>query len=119
MKNADVSFEKQYAYSVMGGESPDPVQVRDRFCRALEEAKKNGLDKSAYERLIRSFHGRFMRQFNSVERTAHLFISVYFKGVSMFDYLDVYDKISFEYVSEVLYDHFKPESLAMSVIKPV
>lgn len=116
---ADVSFEKQYAYSVMGGESPDPVQVRDRFCRALEEAKKNGLDKSAYERLIRSFHGRFMRQFNSVERTAHLFISVYFKGVSMFDYLDVYDKISFEYVSEVLYDHFKPESLAMSVIKPV
>ena len=40
---ADVSFEKQYAYSVMGGESPDPVRVRDEFCRALEEAKKTGL----------------------------------------------------------------------------
>ncbi|NLH96778.1 MAG: peptidase M16, partial [Clostridiaceae bacterium] len=74
---------------------------------------------SACERLIRAYRGRFMRQFNSVERIAHSFISVYFKGVSMFDYLDVYDKITFEYVNEVLHDHFKPESLAMSVIRPV
>lgn len=115
----DVSVEKQYAFSILGGESPDPLQVRDRFCRALEEAKKKGLDRSACERLIRAYRGRFMRQFNSVERIAHSFISVYFKGVSMFDYLDVYDKITFEYVNEVLHDHFKPESLAMSVIRPV
>ncbi|NLH96047.1 MAG: insulinase family protein, partial [Clostridiaceae bacterium] len=47
----DVSVEKQYAFSILGGESPDPLQVRDRFCRALEEAKKKGLDRSACERL--------------------------------------------------------------------
>mgnify|MGYP000896387176 FL=1 len=116
---ADASVEKQYAFSVLGGESPDPVQVRERFCHVLETAKKNGLDRAACERLIRSFRGRFMRQFNSVERISHSFISVYFKGVSMFDYLDVYDKITFEYVNEVLHEHFKPESLAMSVIRPV
>lgn len=115
----DVSFEKQYAFSVMGGESPDPMQVRERFCRTLEGARNHGLDKSACERLVRSFRGRFMRQFNSVERISHSFITAHFKGVNMFDYLDVYDKISFEYINEVLHDHFKTESLAMSVIRPV
>lgn len=115
----DVSVEKQYAFSILGGESPDPLKVKERFLSALEDAKKDGLDRPACERLIRAYRGRFMRQFNSVERISHSFITVYFKGVSMFDYLDVYDKITFEYVNEVLHDHFRPESLAMSVIRPV
>jgi predicted Zn-dependent peptidase len=115
----DAYVEKQCAFSVLGGESPDPARVRDRFCQALESAKKNGLDKSGCERLLRLLRGQFMRQFNSVERIANSFITVYFKGVNMFDYLDVYDKISFEYVNEVLHDHFNRESLAMSVIRPV
>jgi predicted Zn-dependent peptidase len=63
--------------------------------------------------------GRYMRQFNSVERISHSFISVHFKGVSMFDYLDVYDKISFEYVNEVFREHFDEDNMAMSVIKPI
>lgn len=116
---ADAYVEKQCAFSVLGGESPDPAKVRDRFCQALESAKKSGLDRSGCERLLRSLRGRFMRQFNSVERIANSFISAYFKGVSMFDYLDVYDKITFEYVNEVLHDHFDHASLAMSVIRPV
>ena len=60
-----------------------------------------------------------MRQFNSVERTAHSFISVYFKGVNMFDYLQVYDKITFKYVEEIFKEHFDRANLAMSVVKPV
>jgi predicted Zn-dependent peptidase len=116
---SDFIIEKGYSFSVMGGESPDPVQVRERFCQMLEKVRKNGLDKAGCSRLLRSMQGRFMRQFNSVERISQSFISVYFKGVSMFDYLDVYDKISFGYINEVFHNHFKQEKLAMSVIKPV
>jgi len=117
--DTDVSVENGYSFSAMGGESPDPLKVRERFCKALEDVKRKGLDETAYNRLLKNMRGRFMRQFNSVERISHSFISVYFKGVSMFDYLQVYDKITFKYVNEILHEHFRQENLAMSVVKPV
>lgn len=115
----DFTIERSYAFSILGGESPDPMKVKEEFCRKVEEIKRNGLDRSVYDRLIKSMYGRYMRQFNSVERISHAFIPVYFKGVNMFDYLQVYDKISFKYVIEVLYEHFNQENLAVSVIRPV
>ncbi len=117
--DTDFTIERGYAFSILGGESPDPMKVREGFCRKVEEIKRNGLDRSAYDRLIRSMYGRYMRQFNSVEKISHAFIPVYFRGVNMFDYLQVYDKISFKYVSEILNEHFNQDNLAMSVIKPV
>lgn len=117
--DTDFTIEKEYAFSVLGGESPDPHKVKERFCQAVDDARSKGLDREAYERLLRSATGRYMRQFNSVERIAHSFISVYFKGVNMFDYLQVYDKITFKYVEEIFEEHFYRANLAMSVVKPV
>lgn len=117
--DTDFTIEKEYAFSVLGGESPDPLKVKERFCQAVDEAKSRGLDREAYERLLRAAIGRYMRQFNSVERIAHSFISVYFKGVNMFDYLQVYDKITFDYVEEIFKEHFNRANLALSVVKPV
>lgn len=115
----DFTIEKGYAFSVLGGESPNPEKIRDRFCLAVGNMKKKGLDADAYERLLKSAIGRYMWQFNSVERISHLFISVHFKGVNVFDYLKVYDKITLKYVTEVFEDHFEPDNLAISVIRPV
>lgn len=117
--DTDFTIERGYAFSMLGGESRDPVGVKERFCRAVEDIRKNGLDREAYDRLIRSMLGRYMRQFNSVERISHSFISVYFKGVNMFDYLRVYDKISFDYINDIFEKHFRRENLAMSVVKPI
>jgi len=53
------------------------------------------------------------------ERISHMFISVYFKDVSMFDYPDVYDNMTFDYVKEVFENHFNLDNLAVSVVNPV
>jgi predicted Zn-dependent peptidase len=115
----DFNIEREYAFSILGGESPDPRKVMERFCQMVEDTKNKGLDRTAYERVLKSMLGRYMRQFNSVERISHSFISVYFKGVNMFDYLEVYDKITFEYVEKLFREHFNRDNLALSVIKPV
>ncbi len=115
----DFTIEKGYAFSALGGESPDPGKVRERFCQTVHEIKKRGLERDTCERLTGAMLGRYMRQLNFVERVSHSFISVYFKGVNMFDYLKVYDKITFEYINRVFEEHFNQENLALSVIKPV
>jgi predicted Zn-dependent peptidase len=115
----DYSIEENYAFSMFGGESSDPLKVRDRFTDALAVLQREGLDREACDRIRKAMLGRFMRQLNSVERISHSFISVNNKGVNLFDYLDVYDKITFEYVNDIFREHFNPDNLALSVIKPV
>lgn len=115
----DYSIEETYAYSVLGGESKDPLMVKKRVVDEIKSIHSKGLDKDSYERIKRAMKGRFMRQLNSVERISHSFISVYFKEVSMFDYPDVYDNMSFDYVKGVFGEHFNLDKLAMSVINPI
>ncbi|MCR4434574.1 MAG: pitrilysin family protein [Clostridiales bacterium] len=115
----DYTIEENYAFSMFGGESAHPDRVRERILDEIEHLRKNNLDKSSYERIKKAMVGRLLRQLNSVERISHLFISVYFKDVNLFDYFDVYDKITFEYISEVFREHFNREHMALSVVKPV
>lgn len=115
----DYTIEESYAFSMFGGESPDPLRVRERISGAIQGLLSHGLDRSGFERVKKAMTGRFLRQFNSVERISHAFIPAYFKGTRVFDYMEVYDKISFEYVDSIFKQHFNFENLALSVIKPV
>ncbi|MCX7843577.1 MAG: insulinase family protein [Clostridia bacterium] len=115
----DFTIEENYAFSMLGGESKDPHQVRDRIVEEIKRLGTNGLNKENYERIKRAINGRFIRYLNSVERISHMFIPVYFRDANLFDYFDVYDKITFEYSKEVFNDHFNPDNIALSVIKPL
>jgi predicted Zn-dependent peptidase len=114
----DFTIEESYAFSMFGGESTDPLKVRDRITSEISQLKSTGLDRSRYDRIRKAMYGRFLRQLNSVERISHSFISVYFKGVNIFDYLNVYDTITFEYIDDLFRKHFNKDNLALSVVKP-
>lgn len=114
----DYSIEESYAYSAFGGESADPFAVRDRVVEEIRNIKSKGLDQNSYERIRRAMSGRFIKQLNSIERISHMFISVYFKDVNMFDYFNVYENMSFDYVKKVFDEHFNFDNLALSVINP-
>lgn len=115
----DYSIEESYAYSAFGGESKDPFKVRERVVEEIGNLRSKGLDQKNYERIKRAMNGRFIRHLNSIERISHMFISVYFKDVNMFDYFNVYDNMSFDYVKAVFDEHFNLDNLALSVINPV
>lgn len=113
----DFSIEKSYAYSILGGESINPEAVRESIVKEIKKLRDNGLDPQIFDRLVKASKGRYLRQMNSVESISRSFINLYFKGVTMFDYLDVYDTISFDYITDVFDKHFDIERMALSVIK--
>lgn len=115
----DYNIERSYAFSMIGGESSNPELVRDKIAEEVRRIRRDGLNRNDYERIRNAVHGRFIRQWNSVDRISHNFVSVYFKDVSIFDYFEVYDKISFEHIKDVFEQHFNLDNLALSVIKPV
>lgn len=117
--DTDFTLEPYYGFSTIGGESPDPMQVQQRFAEEVRKLQAGSLDKETYLRIKKAMKGGYMRQFNSVERISHMFMNAYFKGATIFDYLEVYDKISLEYVNEIFHSHFNLDRMALSVIKPV
>ena len=113
----DFSLENSYAYSMLGGESINPEAVKDLLVKEIRRLQDNGLEPNVFERLQKSSKGGFLRQLNSVESISRTFLSLYFKGVTMFDYFNVYDTISFDYITDVFYKHFDIEKMALSVVK--
>lgn len=115
----DYTIEENYAFSIFGGESKNPKKVSDIIVQEIENIKKEGLNKKHFERIIKSTKGKFLKQLNSVERISNIFISVYFKKVNLFDYFDIYDKITMEMAQRVFEEHFDSKKLALSVINPI
>ncbi|HEY9062396.1 MAG TPA: pitrilysin family protein [Pseudobacteroides sp.] len=117
--DSDYTIEEDYAFSMIGGESAEPLKVKNKILEEIKSLKSKGLDKKNFDRIRNAMRGRFIKQLNSVEKISHLFIPAYFKGSIMFDYFDVYDKITFEYANEVFLKHFDEDNFALSVIKPI
>lgn len=113
------TLEENYGYSVFGGESKDPHRVRDRIMKAVEGIRRNGLKEESFTRIKKAMIGRFLKQFNYVDRIAGSFISGYFKDISLFDYLNAFDEIDLDYVNALFKEHFRDERMVLSVVKPV
>lgn len=113
------TLEENYGYSVFGGESRDPHKVRDRIIRAIEEMRKNGMKEENFARIKKAMIGRFLKQFNYVDRIAGSFISEYFKGISLFDYLNAFDEIGLDYMNALFKEHFSEDRMVLSVVNPI
>jgi len=115
----DFSMEANYSHAIIGGESRDPELVREIITEYIAAKQKLGLVEETFNRNKKAYKGSFLKRFNSVESIASSFISEYFRGTFMFDYYDVYDKITIGYANKLLSTEFDPQKIAMSVVYPI
>ena len=115
---ADATAEKEYFFTIMGGESTNPIKVRDEIVKEINSIGQTGLNSNDFERIKKVIMGRFLRQFNSIEKIANAFVANVFKGINLFDYVKVYEAITFEDVSECFTEHFNTNNMALSIVKP-
>lgn len=115
----DYTAEENYAYSMIRGESADPLKVKDRILKTVEDYLNNGIKREDYERIRNSMYGKSVRWFNSMEKTLDMFITNYFRKTNIFDYFNIYDKITLEYTMNTMKSHFKRDMFAASVIKSI
>jgi predicted Zn-dependent peptidase len=113
----DHTVERNYSYSSISGESADYELVRDNIADTIKNINKNGLNKNDFTRAKKSYYGRLIKNLNSVEKISHMFNSVYFRDVNMFDYYKLYDKITYESAKDVFNRHFNRDNMVLSVIK--
>lgn len=116
--STDYTIEEDYAYSILGGETNSPHEVKENIVKEINNIKNTGLNKEDYERTRKALKGKFLRRLNSVESICYNFMLVYFKNATVFDYFEIYDSLTFEYINQVFMEHFDTDKMALSVIKP-
>jgi predicted Zn-dependent peptidase len=107
----------KYAFSVLGGETPDPDRLLERVREELQPYIEQGVSEASFERSRRKKIGGFLRMLNSPEGIANEFTKYRFRGVNLFDILPVYESIKPEEVNESLKRHFQWEQMAVSIVR--
>lgn len=110
---------KDYSFNVISSESSDPDKVYSMFLDYIEEIKKNGLDKEAFELSKRTVYASNIKSFDSVEDIGNNFIFNYFDGADILDTPEIINSITYEYVTELLNNGFKEEYYALSIVEPL
>lgn len=98
----EYEYSKEYAFILITGQSREPKKVIQRINEEIENALKNGLNESDFERNKKKIYGNYITEYNSVEESARMFLADYFKGINSFEYLEEYENVTKEYAEEIL-----------------
>ncbi|MPM61520.1 hypothetical protein SDC9_108380 [bioreactor metagenome] len=112
------SSQVDYAFTIIGGESRNPREVKKIILDYIEKYKEEGLNKDEFERVKKKKIGNFLKYFDSVNFIANNFLSYNFKDINLLDYLDELKSIKFEEVDARLKSHLKEEYCVISIVEP-
>ena len=113
----EYEYSKNHAFALITGLSREPRKVIEKVNKEIENAKKNGLNEQDFLRNKKKLYGDYITEYNSVEETARMFLSDYFKDVNSFSYLEKYETVTKEYAEKILNEVFKEEKEVISIVK--
>lgn len=115
---SEYTADPAYGYSIIGGDTPDPDQLIAVVQQELERIKQEGISEEAFLRSQRKKIGNFLRSLNSPEAIANQFTKYHFKNADLFEALPMLESIQHSDVQTRLEEHFVPEQMAVSIVKP-
>jgi predicted Zn-dependent peptidase len=114
---SDYMLEKQYGYSLIGGNSKHPEQLIEKVKNHVSQVRRDGLNEEEFERTRKKKIGSFLKALNSPEFIANQFTRYEFNGMNLFDIIPMLEKIRFQDVQKRLEDHPSPEQFAVCIVK--
>jgi len=116
--SAEYTGEKDYGHIIMGGESPNPEKVVDMVYQEIERLKKEPWDVEYFSRIKKKKIGEYIRMFNSLETIGVQFVSLVFKDIGLFDYIERLMQINYGQVKDHFNRFFENYHSSVSIILP-
>jgi len=107
-----------YAFSVIGGDTPDPGRLIGRVRELIGALLDSGIDADEFERVKRKRIGGYLRKLNSPEGIASEFTRYRFMGIDYFELLPVLERITLRDAERRLGEHVNWDRSAVFVVRP-
>ena len=108
-----------YFCSIFGGESRNPIVVRDRIIAEIERCKKDGLDEERFNIIKKAYYGDLIRSLNNAEAVATAMLNNGMEKLTVFDNIEAVAACTFEDVTVRLEKQFNTENVAISIVEPI
>jgi hypothetical protein len=102
-----------------GGDSENPVAVRDAILAQGQKLAQIGIDEDAFLRMKRSAMGRRIRDLDSFDATCFRLCAYRMTEFDYFRFPELYDSINREEIREFLAQVVQPAGCSLSVIYPL
>lgn len=109
---------KGYAFFQIDCESPDPEAVRERIFAHIRKVREEGISEADFERVKKSVFGAAVRLMGDVEKIAHNFVPLAFRGGDFMTYPDVIRNLSLSDVTALLENGLQEDKSVLSVVRP-
>ena len=106
------------ALMAAGGESRDPVQVRDAVLAEGERIAREGIDGALFARLKKGLYGARVRAMNSFENVCIELAQAHFAGVEYFRFPEVFDQIQKSDVEDCIRRWVTGARCGLAVVRP-
>ncbi len=111
-------YEDSCGYAAFCGESEHIGEIEKEIFAEIEKAKKEGLDKDAFERAKKVYCGQFLDILDHIESFGNEYMMSYHKGVNLFDYPRICEEVTIEDAMERLCELFNESQCSLSVVNP-
>ena len=115
----DYEFARNYSHVYIQGQSEDVEKVITELKNEFDYYINQGISDNDFNRIKRKFYGDFIRSFDDVASIGNGFLNKFFKGCTLFDYIEEFESLNKEYVENVLRDVFKEDKKVVSIVKPI
>ena len=112
------SSSSKSAYVIISGESDAPDILLERIKERIEKARREGLSREDFEREKKCHYSSYVSDFDTTEDIAFSLTAYASDKMELFEYPDIVNGVTLEYLYELLCDNFAEESFVLSVIKP-
>ena len=101
-----------------GGDSIDPEEVRNCILNEARFQAENGVDREAFQRLLKSLLGSRVKNLTSFDGTAFRLSAYHFEDYDWFRFPEVFTQVTAEDVQHFLGEHIRQENCAIAIVDP-
>lgn len=117
--SSEVFMGDGYFCSIFGGESRNPLAVRDRIIEEINRCKKEGLDEERFNIIKKAYYGDLIRALNDAEAVATTMLNNGMEKLDAFVNIEAVAACTFADVTARLEKQFNTENVSISIIEPV
>lgn len=117
--SSEVFMGDGYFCSIFGGESRNPLAVRDRIIEEINRCKKEGLDEERFNIIKKAYYGDLIRSLNDAEAVATTMLNNGMEKLDAFANIEAVAACTFKDVTARLEKQFNTENVSISIIEPV
>ncbi len=104
--------------NIFSGESEKCEEVYECIKKEITRIKAEKISESDFIRTKKALYGKLVKSFNVVEGVANSLIAAHFKGVDIYDSVEIVENMSIDDINNLLLSSFDLDNSAISIINP-